>query len=553
MRSYHLCSSPAPRDCVDIEGRFCIGQGEIAGSRRKATCSIGVGARGLRWRVMRQRSSAPLLFLPFGCFPPSRRPLPSGGGFESLPSRLMMDSHTWGRVPERESTRMSSCATSTTTALFSPPLPLFKVTGRIAAVGFCSCESARWGGLLWGLGRRDHRGVATGGRLFTARRHASGVGGRPTHQEIAEDLVVLGLAGQIDFSEAALKKRYHELVRNHHPDAGGDERAMVRITIAYNRLKRLTPAEKEEFAQHQRAFRGASSSSSAFSSSTSTSSSSAKGFRARQGWSYAAGSPHSDPFERPDSAGDAYPQRGATPLRGEDFWRHYQRHYQRMQREFQQSSGGGAFSENPFAYRNSLHMFPHLRRVRAPRLTTLLLHALVIYIFLVLLFAAWRERREENGWRVAEHLARYEQLQALHQLRAGWSEEGGEREREREEGREGPYARELRALAYARQRQLAVELPRSDGWPTITAAEGRVVWDPQDPPGVLSYEPPASVWVEEREGEGKGYPPAPQPPLSQRGDNVLPTEAAASTRRYAQDVINEIFGAAKVASKSNAA
>lgn len=54
---------------------------------------------------------------------------------------------------------------------------------------------------------------------------------------LAAALAVLALPA--DTSKDALRKRYRELAREHHPDAGGDEGEMKRINAAYDTVRRL--------------------------------------------------------------------------------------------------------------------------------------------------------------------------------------------------------------------------------------------------------------------------------------------------------------------------
>jgi curved DNA-binding protein CbpA len=53
--------------------------------------------------------------------------------------------------------------------------------------------------------------------------------------------IALKLSGIVD--EAALKKRYHELALEHHPDRGGQEEAFKNINNAYELLSKITPVD----------------------------------------------------------------------------------------------------------------------------------------------------------------------------------------------------------------------------------------------------------------------------------------------------------------------
>ncbi|CCW72230.1 unnamed protein product [Phytomonas sp. Hart1] len=422
-------------------------------------------------------------------------------------------------------------------------------SGETSPLGEFHCLRGR---AAW-RGRRPGvvRGIRSG--LFTSWRLASDFHRPPTDSEIAADLAVLGMSGESDLTEGNLKKHYRGLVRRHHPDAGGEAPAMVRVSLAYHRLKALTDDERAAFARRARG-----GSREAGGPSTHSTPASPGG----RGWNYAAAGPPNDPHGRPD---DGFaPHKGAAgfnptagPPRGEDFWSHY---YQRLRREFYHSHGGAqsaAFSESPFGHPNVFYRAPSFRRVRAPRLSILLLHLFIIYLLLALLYARWRDGLEERGWRVAERLARYEQLEELHRLRRALAGEGGSHgdppSPAENHSPEAAFTREFRALVYARQRQAALG-SRADGWPRITDDEGRLVRDPRDPVGVFSYEPRLSppLFQEPEEGEKDGDPST-SPQGLDGGCGGDASAVAGSAKMDARDALNEIFRAEKSAPKSNTA
>ena len=67
-----------------------------------------------------------------------------------------------------------------------------------------------------------------------------------TTRELNIALSHMGLT-MTDASDAKmLKKKYHDLVRRNHPDAGGDERTMKDVINAFQVLSETLVAEKEQ-------------------------------------------------------------------------------------------------------------------------------------------------------------------------------------------------------------------------------------------------------------------------------------------------------------------
>ena len=72
--------------------------------------------------------------------------------------------------------------------------------------------------------------ASSAGTLFFSRRAQAE---RPaTFSEITEAVTVLGIEGLPTMSEKDLKTKYRALVKKHHPDAGGSEAMMSKVTVA---------------------------------------------------------------------------------------------------------------------------------------------------------------------------------------------------------------------------------------------------------------------------------------------------------------------------------
>lgn len=84
-------------------------------------------------------------------------------------------------------------------------------------------------------------------RAEGARRCRSSLARRPSLAEVQSSLHTLNVTLEMD--KTTWKKKYRQLVKEHHPDAGGDATEMTCITVAYDTLLQLTPHEKYEYAK----------------------------------------------------------------------------------------------------------------------------------------------------------------------------------------------------------------------------------------------------------------------------------------------------------------
>ena len=62
-------------------------------------------------------------------------------------------------------------------------------------------------------------------------------------RDVTSALATLGISASDASDKKALKKRYLELVKKHHPDTGGDAEKMKNISTAYELLRNLSPSQ----------------------------------------------------------------------------------------------------------------------------------------------------------------------------------------------------------------------------------------------------------------------------------------------------------------------
>ncbi|RNE99622.1 chaperone protein DNAJ [Trypanosoma rangeli] len=327
--------------------------------------------------------------------------------------------------------------------------------------------------------------------LLCARRFSGGGARRaPTFVEVSEACSILGV--EPDCDQRQLKTIYRDLVRKHHPDAGGEEAAMSRITVAYDRLRGMSKLEKEQYKLQKETYRGGS-----YYAPGRSSSSSSSGHRYQTSSGYAA-----------HNARTTHDARGFYDSPNGDFFRqgsmrsHSYYNYQQRNQSYAENSFS---SSNPFAFRTQI------RRAWSMPFSSLLLRGLVMYlglsIFLLLAYRQYRDWVHDDGWKMSESLARYEQMSEMHRLR----QEMNERVRAAREAADAQNfgvrtfvrlpdddddynaaslsrSQELRALEYARRRQMELD-EEVKGWPRFGEDKGRLVRRAQDPPGVVFFEP----------------------------------------------------------------
>ncbi|EKF28025.1 hypothetical protein MOQ_008237 [Trypanosoma cruzi marinkellei] len=331
--------------------------------------------------------------------------------------------------------------------------------------------------------------------LLCARRfNASSPRRSPTFAEVSEACHILGV--EVDCDQRHLKRVYRDLVRKNHPDAGGEEAMMSRITVAYDRLRGMSKTEKEQFKLQRDTYRGGSYYATRAGPSSSSASTSS-GYRYQSPAGYGAYNTHASNGTQGfyDSPFGEYFRQG--PMRSQGFY-NYQ---QRQQR----------YAENPFSSSHPFGFHAQLRRAWSMPVSSLLLRGLVMYLgvsmLLLLVYRQYRDWLHDDGWKMSESLARYEQISELHRLR----QEMNEQIRSTREAAvaQNPSARvfavlsdenrdynsvvssrekELRALEYARRRQMELG-EEVKGWPQFSEDKGRLIRRATDPPGVVFFEP----------------------------------------------------------------
>lgn len=342
-----------------------------------------------------------------------------------------------------------------------------------------------------------------------------------TFSEITEAVTVLGIDGLPNLSEKELKGKYRALVKQHHPDAGGTEAMMSRITVAYDRITRMSKREKEEFDMQRKAFRGGGSGSSAFAQYARSPQSNQRG---------------RNPYEasykyNPDEMGG----RATDGPRGGPGWAQegqFSRAYHNRQHGPGSRRSGPTYGQasrgqtNPNATPFSiLNMFSPwewnqrankgMRDIRSFTMPQIFVRLCVSYILASMLFAVfWRRYRDwqqEEGWSMAERLSKDEQREELTRVRREMAERMrsardpmGAAARERE--------KEQRALEYAERRTIELNLQNNQkrqelrGWPAVPPSKGKIVRRPFEPIGVVYYEPTPPATADAMTSLGQSNP-----------------------------------------------
>lgn len=292
-----------------------------------------------------------------------------------------------------------------------------------------------------------------------ARRFA-----RPTYSEVSESLSVLGV--ELSTDEKTLKKKYRELVRKHHPDAGGSEATMSKITVAYERLTSLTKREREEFQQQGKSYRGGSGS---------------------FGGVYGSGAKTYAGFSRQDqsSTGSSHQWQ-----QGPDFAR---AHYSGSTRAAYSYNQGGSHSENPF--RNPYDLRQRTMALSRMPFANFIVRALGVYFGLSLVMFIFYRRysdwRQDDGWKASESLARHEQMEHLHKIRQELNEKVSAARDNRNPQRllDHERSKELRVLEYSQKRSMELQESEYRCWPNFDVSKGSLVKKSFDPPGITYFEP----------------------------------------------------------------
>ena len=328
--------------------------------------------------------------------------------------------------------------------------------------------------------------VLAASRRFFADRPA-------TFSEIAEALKVLGVS--ITVTDKELKKQYHQLVKKHHPDAGGCEKQMSKISVAYETISNLSAKDKDQFNLQKGSYTASSGHSQR------------GGFQSSRGGSGAYRRPYEDTYNTNFHRQQEY-ARAHAQQRGAGFY------------NFRGAASGGPagpdpFAQNPFTARHPFSMGSNFRQFGAMSFNQIFLRGLMLYFLVSLLVASlyrsYRDWANDDGWKMAESLSRHEQLAELHRIRQEMKERMTNVERSREDAYQreglgtfaGPFRRqqalqqdaerikELRALEYAQKRQMDLETQAREmrGWPKFDPSKGVLMKFENDPVGVVYFEP----------------------------------------------------------------
>ncbi|CUI14395.1 unnamed protein product [Bodo saltans] len=298
-------------------------------------------------------------------------------------------------------------------------------------------------------------------RCATAKRFA-----RPTYSEISEALNVMGV--DLSTDEKTLKKKYRELVRKHHPDAGGNEATMSKITVAYEKLTSLSKRERDEFHQQSKSYRGGSGSFGGAYSGAKT---------------YAGFSRQSN--DSPSGSSHQWNQ-------GPDFAKSY---YAGSTRAAYSYNKGGSHSESPF--RNPYDLRERAMSLSRMPFANFFVRAIAVYLGLSFVMFVFYRRysdwRHDDGWKASESLARHEQMEHLHKLRQELNEKVAAARDNRNPLRMQDHERskELRVMEYSQKRTMELQESEFRCWPKFDESKGMLIKKSFDPPGITYFEPGA--------------------------------------------------------------
>lgn len=298
-----------------------------------------------------------------------------------------------------------------------------------------------------------------------ARRYA-----RPTYSEVSEAQNLLGV--DLSTDQKTLKKKYRELVRKHHPDAGGNEATMSKITVAYEKLTSLTKREREEFQQQSKSYRGGLGS---FGGSYG-----ASGARTYAGYGR-------QNAEAPGASGSHQWQQGPDFAKA---------HYAGSTRAAYSYNRGGSHSESPF--RNPYDLRQHSMSLSRMPFASFFIRAIAVYmglsLIMFLLYRRYSDWRHDDGWKASESLARHEQMEHLHRLRQELNEKVSAARDTRNPLRTQDHERskELRVLEYSQRRTMELQENEFRCWPKFDETKGTLIKKSYDPPGVTYFEPGAA-------------------------------------------------------------
>eukprot|EP00758_Cryptobia_borreli_P003610 Tbor_TRINITY_DN3865_c0_g2::TRINITY_DN3865_c0_g2_i1::g.5634::m.5634 len=316
--------------------------------------------------------------------------------------------------------------------------------------------------------------------------------------EISEALSIIGVS--INFDEKELKSKYRTLVKAHHPDAGGTEEGMSKISVAYQKLSELSKKDKEYYERQKNSYNPNNNK-----QWPGVHRSRTNGFK-------------TSPFEGSGTYDTQWEQKT-------EYAKAYAHARQQQQAHRARYGSGNPFSQNPFANSNT-SFSSFARNISGMPFPGILMRGFVAYLVIsfcvAVIYRKYRERDHDDGWRMAESLSRHEQLQELNNIRRelrnrvdGNNEANGSPSTAsslfngRGLGFAGPLMhrdqymqdmerlKEVKALESANRRQLELKMQELEmkGWPKVDPSKGYLWKNPMDPVGVVYFEPVAHQYA----------------------------------------------------------
>lgn len=293
---------------------------------------------------------------------------------------------------------------------------------------------------------------------------------RPTPADISQSLRLLG--ADIKFSPTELKGKYRKLVKENHPDTGGNEEKMKALSVAYSTLLSLSKAEKQEY---QRSFQRAGSSTTS-----------------RAGNDNKTERPMSHAYQHP---GDAFRQRNTDYFRNYDY--DFYRRRQQQQKEYEEKNGGETFNLwdaiNSRDFRQAIR-YGARRSSMGSFFVTLFLMYMVVSALAMIIIRAQRDQRHRVEWADSSRMTPEERMEELMRIKQELRERLNTSQlvsnlRQRADAER---VKQLRAVEYAQRRLIEQDMQRLDknlGWPVVPSSKGLVRQDASDPPGIVNFEP----------------------------------------------------------------
>lgn len=302
-------------------------------------------------------------------------------------------------------------------------------------------------------------------------RHYGVGNARPTHSEVTAALAQLNVSISEISDQKEFKKKYLALVRQHHPDRGGNEETMKNLTTAFNLLTCLTDGERKEYFQRTQH---------ATSSATSRATRQARPAPNQQRTGHSSYD-FQDMYRRQYEDGFQYGSSGRTTHQT------YRGQQQDNNDQWNKFWRGGPYSGTTGSFNRSYHQMQ-----RMPPSVVFFRLIIAYGIFVIIFVMAQRMRDDmnnEQGWNVAQQHGRADRMQQIFDSRSEFLERL--KNRDMLKNMEMEREKERRVFDYAARRQSELSRMEFSSFPPLPSDGrlGSVFKVPADPVGILYFEP----------------------------------------------------------------